>query len=267
MRRAFIAMAVVVPLLTRAAVDPCLPAVPADQDHLLFQYVPWLSEHEAGQLDAKLVRFARETSNQVAIVVVDTLCGYDPGEFAFRLGESWGLGKAEWDNAVLILVKPIGAAGDRHVLIATGYGLEEKIPDAVCRRIVDNEILPRFREGRNFEGLDAATNVIFDLAKGAYNAKSYGQAPFPWGTVVWIVIILIVVIGWAVAQQGRVKRYAKTNDIDFWSAWWLLNQAGRSHRGSWGGFTGGGGWGGGGGGGFGGFGGGSFGGGGAGGSW
>ena len=257
MKRALIALLFAAPLLARAAADPCLPVVPKDQDHLLFQFVPWLDEHEADRLDAKLVHFARETSNQIAIVVVDTLCGYDPGEFAFRLGEDWGLGKAEWDNAVLILVKPIGAAGDRHVFIATGYGLEEKIPDAVCRRIVDNEILPRFREGRNFEGLDAATDVIF------------GQARFPWGTVAWLVVALLIVIGWAVSQRGRVKRYARTNDIDFWSAWWLLNQAQRTHRGSWGGFSGGGGgsWGGGGGGGFGGFGGGSFGGGGAGGSW
>lgn len=269
MKRALIALLFAAPLLARAAADPCLPAVPKDQDHLLFQFVPWLDEHDADRLDAKLVHFARETSNRIAIVVVDTLCGYDPGEFAFRLGEDWGLGKAEWDNAVLILVKPIGAAGDRHVFIATGYGLEEKIPDAVCRRIVDNEILPRFREGRNFEGLDAATDVIFGLAKGAYDAKSYGQARFPWGTVAWLVVALLIVLGWAVSQRGRVKRYARTNDIDFWSAWWLLNQAQRTHRGSWGGFSGGGGgsWGGGGGGGFGGFGGGSFGGGGAGGSW
>jgi uncharacterized protein len=72
-----------------------------------------------------------------------------------------------------------------------------------------------------------------------------------------------VVMAW----RGRVKRYARTNDVDFWTAMWLLNEMDRKHRGRWTG-GGGGGWsGGGGGGGFGGFGGGSFGGGGAGGSW
>lgn len=263
MRYALVFLFVVLAQLVSGQADNCLPAKPSDQAHLVFQYTALLSDFEADRLDSKLTRFAQETSNRIAVVVVDELCGYDAGDFAFQLGENWGIGGKK-DNGVLVLVKPTGSPGERKVFIATGYGLEGAIPDALCGRIVNEEIIPRFKERAFFEGLDAGTDVLMKLAKGEITEESYGSGPsrLP-GLAVFALVALIIVIA-LVAQRSRVKRYAHTNNIDFWSAWWLLNQASRNHRGSWGGFTGGGG---GGSGGFGGFGGGSFGGGGAGGSW
>lgn len=251
-------------LLAWAGLRDCLPRPPADQDHLVFQYTPFLSETELRQLDAKLVHFARESSNQIAVIVLDTLCGDEPYSVAHELMRWWGIGKAKEDNGVVVLVKPTGGPGDRKVFIATGYGLEAAIPDAVCSRIVQEVIIPRFKEGHAFEALDAATDDLMKLAVGEYDAKSYGKNS-PWPIVLFVLFFLFVVF---VSVMARTRRYARTNSVDFWTAFWLLNQASRSHRGTWGGFTGGGGgWSGGGGGGFGGFGGGSGGGGGAGGSW
>lgn len=252
-----------------AATDPCFPPKPANEDHLVFQYTRFLSPQEAAQLDGKLVQFARETSNRIAVVAVDTLCGYPPSEFAFQLGEAWGLGKRGIDNGVLVLVKPNGRAGDRHVFIAVGYGLEGAIPDLVAKRIVDEEVLPRFREGDYYGGMDKATDVLMGMAKGEIDAKSYGEEePISGVSVLWILAILGFFLFIFVSAALRVRRYARVNHMDFWAAWMLMNAASSSHGGSWRGFSGGGGSGfGGGGGGFGGFGGGSFGGGGAGGSW
>lgn len=260
-----LACAILWPLTSAAQLDPCMPAKPGDQDHLVFQFTTFLSKDEAAQLDDKLVQFARETSNQIVVVVVPDLCGQDPAQYAQMLGEGWGLGKKGVDNGVMVLVKPTGDPGDRKVFIATGYGLEGAIPDATCKEIVENEIIPRFKDGDAYGGLDAGTNVLMQLARGEINAKSYGQEPFPWQALLVPLIIIVVIL----MKRNQVKRYARTNNIGFWAAWALLNQASRRHGGSWGGFSGGGGggWSGGGGGGFGGFGGGSFGGGGAGGSW
>lgn len=265
MRRVIVPLFVLLALSVSAqTVDPCLPKKPANEDHLLFQYTKFLSESDALRLDSKLVSFARETSNRIAVVIVDSLCGYPPGDFAFDLGTAWGMGKKGIDNGVILLVKPTGPPGERQVFIATGYALEGAIPDLTSKRIVDEEIIPRFKEHDFFGGLDKGTDVLMALAKGEINAKSYGSRPFPWGRIMFIALIIFVVIA---VKRGQVKSYARTNNMGFWAAWALLNAASNRNRGSWGGFSGGGGFGGGGGGGFGGFGGGSFGGGGAGGSW
>ena len=248
-----------------ADLDPCFPPKPADQDHLVFRYTNFLSKDQAANLDRKLVDFARESSNRIAIVAVDTLCGYPPSDFAFQLGQAWGLGKKGIDNGVLILVKPNGAPGTRHVFIAVGYGLEGAIPDLIAHRIVDEEILPRFRNGDFYGGMDHATDVLMGLAKGEIDAKSYGEESIPWLPIL-VLLAFFVFIG--ISAIRRTGKYAKVNGIDFWAAWALMNAASSRHSGRWGGFSGGGGGGfGGGGGGFGGFGGGGFGGGGAGGSW
>ncbi len=246
-----------------AEVDPCFPPKPRNEDHLVFQYTNFLGAQQAEQLDAKLVRFARETSNRIAVVAVDTLCGYPASEYAFDLGQAWGFGKKGIDNGVLILVKPNGAAGDRHVFIAVGYGLEGAIPDLIAHRIVEEEILPRFRNGDYYGGMDKATTVLMGLAKGEIDAKSYGKESVPWAPVLVIFLFFAFIF---FSMIRRTRKYARVNHLDFWAAWALMSAASSSHSGRWGGFSGGGGFGGGGGG-FGGFGGGGFGGGGAGGSW
>ncbi len=248
-----------------ADLDPCFPPKPNDQSHLVFQFTKFLSADEAQTLDNKLVSFARETSNRIAIVAVDTLCGYPPSDFAFQLGQAWGLGKKGIDNGILILVKPNGSAGDRHVFIAVGYGMEGAIPDLIAKRVVDEEILPRFQNGDFYGGLDKATDVLMGMAKGEIDVNSYGQQeqPVPWLPILLGLGFFIFII---VSKVGSAKRYARTNHLEFWAAWALLNAASNRHSGGWGGFSGGGGSVGGGGG-FGGFGGGGFGGGGAGGSW
>lgn len=244
--------------------DPCFPPKPANQDHLVFQFTPFLPQDQVASLDSKLVAFARETSNRIAVVVVDTLCGYPPSDFAFQLGDAWGLGKKGIDNGVLILVKPHGQAGDRHVFIAVGYGLEGAIPDLTAKRVVEEEVLPRFKQGDFYGGLDQATTVLMGMAKGEIDAKSYGKEPIPWLPILALLVFFAIIL---FSMVNRASRYARVNHMDFWAAWTLMNAASSRHNGRWGGFSGGSGFGGGGGGGFGGFGGGSFGGGGAGGSW
>lgn len=237
-----------------------------DQDRLLWTYTDLLSAEEAQRIDDRLTAFARETSNRILVLIVDTLCGTSDSDLAFRIGEEWGLGAKGFDNGIVFLIKPTGGQGERRVFIATGYGLEGAIPDATCKQIIENEVIPRFKQGRFADGIEAALNVLMPLAKGEYDHRSYGRKSVPWGMLIMVLlVILISIFSW----RGRVKRYARTNSVDFWSAMWLLSQMDRKHSGRWQGGSGGGGFRGfgGGGGGFGGFGGGSFGGGGAGGRW
>ncbi len=233
---------------------------------LVNDYTNTLSSEEQNLLEKKLVDYNDSTSTQISIVMISTLDGYPIDDYTIKLGEKWGIGQKGKSNGVLVFV----AKDDRKIFIATGYGMEGVMPDGLVKRIIENDIKPAFREGKYYEGFDEATNSMFALAAGEYTAdpKDTSQGPPP--SIFFLVVIVIVFMVFAMKVRS-VRQYSRVNNITFWAAWILLNQAANTHRGSWGGFSGRGGgssWGGGSsGGGFGGFGGGSFGGGGAGGSW
>ncbi len=230
-----------------------------------------LSGDEVNALERKLVAFDDSTSTQIAIVTVQDLHGYDKADYTQRLAELWGIGQKGLNNGVLILVKPKTSESSRgEVFITQGYGLEGVIPDIICAQIVDNEILPSFRAGRYYEGLDKATTVLMSLASGEYPADQYGKSKGGKkggiGSFIFIIIIFIIIMFFRSGGGSNQKHIGKKG-LPLWMLLAMMNSGSNRHSGSWGGFSGGGGLGGGGGGGFGGFGGGSFGGGGAGGSW
>jgi uncharacterized protein len=236
---------------------------------LVNDFAGLLKSDEVNYLENKLVLFNDSTSNQIAIVIVRSLGGYDIADYAQQLGEKWGIGRKGLNNGVLILVKTSSPDSKGKVQIVTGYGLEGAIPDLTCSEIIDREILPAFRNGNYFGGLDKATTTLMALAKGEFSASDYGQKakksahkPVSFGLVIFIVFIIIAMVSGR--SGGSNNRHISTGGLPFWLLMGMMN-SGRGSGGSWGGFSGGGS--GGGGGGFGGFGGGSFGGGGAGGSW
>lgn len=226
-----------------------------------------LSADEVQALENKLVTFNDSTSTQISVVIVPSLNGYEKMDFTYRLAEKWGVGQKGKNNGLIVMVKPKTATEQGQAFIAPGYGLEAVIPDAICKRIVDNEMIPYFREGNYYGGIDAATNTIMALAKGEYTADQYGKGKksSPYALLIPIIIMAVVFF---LIRSGKARSHSIGKSIPFWTAFWLLGGMGHgSHSGSWNNFSSGGGGFGGGGSGFGGFGGGSFGGGGAGGSW
>jgi len=235
---------------------------------LVNDFAGFLSQGEREMLERKLVAFDDSTSNQITVVIVKDLHGYEKADFSQRLGDKWGIGRKNLNNGILILVKPKTQDSNGEVQISTGYGLEGAIPDLTCSQIVDNEILPAFRHGDYYDGLNKATNTLMALARGEYSAAQYGRKirgnpakNAPAGIFIIFFIIVIIMRGIGRNNHNNISR----TGLPFWMLMGMMNSGRNSHNGSWGGFSGGGGLGGGGG--FGGFGGGSFGGGGAGGSW
>ena len=219
----------------------------------------------AQTLENKLVTFNDSTSTQIAVAIVPSLNGYEKMDFTYRLAEKWGVGQKGKNNGIMIMVKPKTATERGEAFIAVGYGLEGVVPDAITKRIVDNEMIPYFREGNYYQGIDAAVNTLMSLTKGEFTAEQYakGQQSSPYALLIPVIILAVVFF---LIRSGRARSHSIGKSIPFWTAFWLLGSMGRgSHSGSWNNFHSGGGFSGGGG--FGGFGGGSFGGGGAGGSW
>jgi uncharacterized protein len=225
-----------------------------------------LGANVANRLEQKLVAFSDSTSTQIAVVIVPTLGGYDKADYAQQLAEKWGIGQKGLNNGVLVLVKPKTSDSNGQVQISPGYGLEGAIPDITCAEIVDREMIPSFRNGDYYGGIDKATSTLMSLARGEYSAAEYGKkAKKGKGTSFPILVIIFILILIFSKNSGNSNnKHISTGGLPFWLLLGGLN-SGRGSSGSWGGFSGGGSSGGGGG--FGGFGGGSFGGGGAGGSW
>ncbi len=219
-----------------------------------------LNENQKAQLEDSLVQFARATSTQIVVVTVSDLEGNEPGDYAFKIGEKWGVGQKGEDNGLVVLVKPKQGNSKGQVFIATGYGLEGVLPDAVLNStVVDNEMIPRFKENDYYGGISSGIKVIMDISRGEYTAEQYQQfySKKADGIVPAIIIFILVFV---FIMRGRRNRfYSPGKSLPFWLALGMMSGGNRS-GGSFGNFSSGSG-------GFGGFGGGSFGGGGAGGSW
>jgi uncharacterized protein len=221
-----------------------------------------LNSNETQRLENKLVQFAQQTSTQIVVVTIPDLEGYDPGDYAVRLGEKWGVGQKDDNNGLVILVKPKTSNESGQIYIATGYGLEGVLPDAIVNgTLIDTEIIPYFQQNNYYQGLDNGIDVIMDIARGEYTAEYYQQNyAREGGSIIPLLIFFFIIFVILPLFRGRSRRvYSPGKSLPFWLAMGLMS-GGRSHPGSFGNFSSGRG-------GFGGFGGGSFGGGGAGGRW
>ena len=139
------------------------------QDRLVNDRAGMLSASQVQQLEQKLRRYADTTSTQIVVVTIPSLDGAPASMYATQLGREWGVGQQGQDNGVVILV----SEGDREVFIATGYGLEGAIPDAIASRIVRNIIRPAFRQGDFFAGLDRASDALIEAGSSRPPKRSH----------------------------------------------------------------------------------------------
>jgi uncharacterized protein len=224
----------------------------------------FLTPEQVQSLEFKLKTYDDTTSNQIAIVIVNTLNGMDESQFATELGEKWGVGgSAQFDNGIVILVSTGEAEdGRRKAFIAVGRGLEGAIPDITAGHIFDDYLVPNLRSGNYYRAFDQTTDALIQAAAGEYKApagyrkKKGGGVSM--GKIIIGLIILWVILGMFGGRGGGRGGYMSRRGYRGFGGPVIF-------PGGFGGGFGGGGFGGGSGGG--GFGGGSFGGGGAGGDW
>lgn len=244
---------------------PDKPAVP----RLVNDLAQVLSADEQRILEEKLVHYEQTTSNEITVITVNSLEGYDVSDFAIRLGNAWGVGKKGRNNGVVILA----AIQDRKINISTGKGLEGALPDIICGRIIRHEMQPAFREENYFLGFSKAADAVIAATKGEYKAQKKHttdkKAVKAIGVFIVFIIVMIIIMARRGGGGGGGGNYMSGRGIGDIATGVLLGQLLGGRGGHGGGGFGGGGFGGGssGGGGFGGFGGGGFGGGGASGGW
>ena len=244
--------------LLLSVVSYAIPQRP-DPPRLVNDFADVFTREQEAKLEQMLVAFDDTTSNQIAVVTVNDLEGYAPYEYTTRIGLEWRVGTERFDNGIVLLIKPktFGSAGQ--VYIAVGYGLESAIPDAYAKRIVDNELIPYFKDGDYYAGVMSACEVLMKLASGEISDPDELDEDPGVLSIIICFLCLVVIISLIIGGSNDNHRGSGGNGGRTIYMGPIIT-TGRSYGG---GFSSGGGFGGG----FGGFGGGSFGGGGAGGSW
>jgi uncharacterized protein len=238
-----------------------IPEKPSLQTSV-YDYANVLSATEKSQLEEKLIKYADSTSTQIVVITIESLKGEDIGILTPKWGQTWGIGGSQKnDNGVIILL----AKAEHKIWISAGYGLEDRLTAGIGGEITRNIIIPEFKAGSYYNGLDKGTSAIIDVFKGKYKGerKQNKKKDIPVIPIIIIVVIILVLISRSKKNGGNSGNSGSGPSLlDVI----ILSSLGRGGFG--GGSSGGGGFGGGGGGGFGGgFGGGGFSGGGSGGSW
>lgn len=124
-------------------------------------------------LNAQLDSLSKKTGNQIVIVTVNDFGGKNPRTFAIELGKKWGIGSRTFNNGIVIVVKPKNDKGNGLIGMATGYGLESVLPDALCKRIQNNAMLPHFKEGDYAAGIKAAVDTIVPIVMSEFPETNY----------------------------------------------------------------------------------------------
>lgn len=229
--------------------------LPEKSNRLVNDYSLALNEQQRESLEQRLVAFNDSTSNQIVIVITPTLDGDDENAVAQRIGEHWGVGQADFNNGVVILIKSKTEEENwGAVAIATGYGAEGVLPDVFCKHIIDDQMLSSLGEGDYMGALTAALDIMEPVLAGEYSYEQYRQDERRKGVIALgaFVLFLAIVIVLLIVDAKRHPEHWKGGTG---SRGFFYGGNGGSWGGgnSWGGHSGG----------FGGFGGGHFGGGGA----
>jgi uncharacterized protein len=187
------------------AADPQFPALTGrvvDQAELL-------SAADESEITAELEKLEGTSTDQLVVVTLPSLQGYDIADYGYRLGRHWGIGQQDKDNGVLLIVAP----NERLVRIEVGRGLEGTITDGLASGIIQNRILPQFRRGDFPGGIktgvtdirDALLGDVEEVRQRAVGGGSGGQNETDYSAMIfmaiWLTIMLFIV--WRAYRRAK----------------------------------------------------------------
>jgi uncharacterized protein len=163
-----------------------------------------LSADQVQSLETKVADLERTDSTQIAILIIPSLEGEPLEDYSIHVAEAWRLGQKGRDNGALLIV----AMKERRVRIEVGYGLEPTLTDARSSQIIRNEIIPRFRDGDFYGGIDAGTTAIVQVVRGLYQAPpeprrtSSGRFRLDW--IILLLFPVLPILSWTGKWGGAV---------------------------------------------------------------
>lgn len=169
-----------------------------------------LSAPQRQSLERKLAAFEQSKGSQIAVLLVPTTGEETIEQYGIRVAEQWQLGRRGVDDGILLLV----ALEDRTVRVEVGYGLEGAVPDAVANRVVEDVIIPHFRQGNFFAGISAGVDTLQRLLEGEpLPAPSERQGPVGDAPILFIFIAFFMLSGILRAALGRLPGALLTGGV------------------------------------------------------
>lgn len=170
-----------------------IPEKPSFQTSV-YDYANVLSATEKAQLEEKLIKYSDSTTTQIVVITIESLKNEDVSQLATKWGQTWGIGgTAKDDNGVIILL----AKNEKKIAINPGYGLEDRLTAGIGGEIIRNIIIPEFKAGSFYNGLDKGTDALIDVFKGKYKGqrkKTQQNNDFPILPFIIIIIVILVLI-------------------------------------------------------------------------
>ncbi len=191
---------------------------------LVNDFVGLLNADEKAKLERELVDFDNQTTTQIAVVIVKDLGGDEISSYAFNLASKWGIGQKGKNNGVIILIKPKNETKGE-IFIATGYGLESVVPDALAKRIVQVEVIPQFVKGDYYGGIASATKTLMSLTKGEFTADQYyakHKKKKSSNSFLFFIIIAVVAIVIISSVKSKRNNHYRNSSVTEGLPWWLL---------------------------------------------
>ncbi|MCB0485830.1 MAG: TPM domain-containing protein, partial [Flavobacteriaceae bacterium] len=147
-----------------------------------------LSSNQKQALYDKLRNYSDTTSTEILVIIQKSTYGEDIAMYSTELGHKWEIGKRGKENGVVFLI----TIDDHKLWIASGYGVEHLLTDAMSKRIVEEIIIPSFKKGNFYEGIDNGTTAIMQVLSGEFkgvpSTKSEGIP------VIFIIILFIILL-------------------------------------------------------------------------
>lgn len=121
-----------------------------------------LTPQQSAGLESELAAFEQQKGSQIGILILSTTQPETIEQYGIRVGEAWKLGRKGIDDGAVLIV----AKDDHRLRIEVGYGLEGALNDATSKRIIDELIVPRFRQGQFYEGIEAGVQSMLKVVSG-----------------------------------------------------------------------------------------------------
>ena len=182
-----------------------------------------LSQNQLAQLDATLRALETNKGSQIAILLVPTTAPETIEQYAIRVAEQWQLGRKGIDDGLLILV----ALQDRATRLEVGYGLEGVIPDAIAKRVINEIMLPHFRDNDYYTGLVAGVDRLARLIEGEPlpepKPQQNGSADGAGNTLIALMVATVVLTGMMRALFGQLLGATIVSTIIGVATWLLFS--------------------------------------------